>query len=98
MDKLRYRIIGGARLQDTFLEGPVERLCARLLPLMDRLTALNLFIPKCPQLPSFNELEHLELHCSEILLPNCGHSKFAHNLLHGIADTMLCSCWQIAAL
>ncbi|BDA46377.1 hypothetical protein COCOBI_08-4690 [Coccomyxa sp. Obi] len=43
-------------------EGPLERLCARLLPLMGRLTALNLSIPRVPQLPPFNELVHLELH------------------------------------
>ncbi|BDA46510.1 hypothetical protein COCOBI_08-6040 [Coccomyxa sp. Obi] len=45
-----------------FPEGPLERLCARLLPLMGRLTVLNLTIPKVPQLPPFEQLEHLELH------------------------------------
>ncbi|BDA46509.1 hypothetical protein COCOBI_08-6030 [Coccomyxa sp. Obi] len=43
-------------------EGPLERLCACLLPLMGGLTVLNLFIPKAPQLPPFNKLEHLEIH------------------------------------
>ncbi|CAL8469830.1 g9372 [Coccomyxa elongata] len=54
---------GRAEFKHTCSEGPVERLCARLLPLMDRLTALNLFIPRVPRLPPFKELEHLELHC-----------------------------------
>jgi len=46
-------------------KGPLERFCARLLPLMGRLTALNLIIPSVPQLPAFQELKHLELHSSE---------------------------------
>ncbi len=45
--------------------GPLERLCALLLLLMGRLTALNLLIPIAPQLPPFHELKHLELHSSE---------------------------------
>lgn len=47
-------------------DGPMERLCADLLPLMGSLTALNLLIPRVPRLPAFHELEHLELHSSKI--------------------------------
>ncbi len=70
------------------LEGPLERLCARLLPLMSRLTALNLSIPKAPQLPPFNDLEHLELHSCEIPFTACGQCKPAQNVQHITIDTM----------
>lgn len=42
--------------------GPLEALCALILPLMSRLQALNLFISFIPQLPPFQELRNLELH------------------------------------
>lgn len=49
-------------------DGPLQQFCARLLPLMSRLTALNLFIPSVPPLPALEHLKHLELHMSKLLL------------------------------
>ncbi|CAL8462513.1 g2046 [Coccomyxa elongata] len=73
-------------------EGPLERLCARLLPLMGRLTALNLSMPKAPQLPSFNELEHLELH--SINFEGMQQSLMG---LHSL-QTLFLSCEHLEAL
>ncbi|CAL8462636.1 g2169 [Coccomyxa elongata] len=58
---------------------------------MSRLTALNLFIPKAPQLPPFNELEHLELH--SINFEGVQQSLMGlHNL-----ETLFLSCEQVKA-
>ena len=63
-------------------EGPLERLCARILPLMSHLIALNLLVPKAPQLPPFNKLVQLELHASEVPCPH---------VVNASIDTVVCS-------
>lgn len=76
-------------------EGPLERFCALLLQLMGRLTALNLTIPSIPQLPSFQELKHMELHSSEypiliaISTPQCMHESQTLALSLYCADLLL---------
>ncbi|BDA51453.1 hypothetical protein COCOBI_19-0080 [Coccomyxa sp. Obi] len=81
---------GGTRY--TSSEGPVERLCTHLLSLMDRLTALNLFTATAPQLPSFKELEHLELHSMN--LEGVEQSLIG---LHSL-KTLFLSCEHLEAL
>ena len=72
-------------------EGPLDRLCAHILPLMSGLIALNLRVPKAPQLPPFHKLEQLELHAGEVPLPDCSQCKHRQSGLLIIIGTMVCS-------
>ncbi len=68
-------------------DGPLEFHCACWLPLMGRLADLNLFIPRIPPLPAFEELMHLQLHMSA-LHP---HSR---TYIHHVFLDLIAPLWQ----